>query len=366
MLEFFQHTNSDRTNPRNAARLSTRRMPMNESRVNLARRRLLYHPLFKLWLICAAGLALSEPILVAFPSDSSVAYAQFIVLIASTVLFVVGILFTAAAIDDSEEPTPAWLKIIETFNGEVLLELLLLCEGWIFILTSPGLAALRCFRVFRYLWYFEMMRIRRKNPIYLLYHAARLCVVYIKKLYIEIFTSGSKGALVVLGIYFYMSYILGVVFWLKTRGWVETRQCDTLVHCMWTMMRLTFYDEKGFDFVKVMFDVKYNALVALLILYMCITAMIFLNGLIGIFGDAFYIVFKEVGPDDDNKSQPDGDEDDEEVQRGVHYDTSASSAVTLDELRASNTSFEVMLTSIVAEKMRLKAELKALREQLKA
>jgi len=53
------------------------------------------------------------------------------------------------------------------------------------------------------------------------------------------------------------------------------------------MLRLTFWDGSGFDYLKSLMDNGSKELVSLLILYMCVSAMVLLNGLIGIFGGAF-------------------------------------------------------------------------------
>eukprot|EP01035_Chromulina_nebulosa_P018063 gene18063-23710_t len=53
------------------------------------------------------------------------------------------------------------------------------------------------------------------------------------------------------------------------------------------MLRLSFYDGTGFDFLTAVIDSKFGGFAVLLIIYLCFSAMILLNGLIGIFGMAF-------------------------------------------------------------------------------
>jgi len=48
--------------------------------------------------------------------------------------------------------TPLKLLVFFTAEGEYILEGFMLTVGWILIFWHPGLAALRCFRVFRLLW----------------------------------------------------------------------------------------------------------------------------------------------------------------------------------------------------------------------
>jgi len=107
-----------------------------------------------------------------------------------------------------------------------------------------------------------------------------------------------------------MAYILGVSFWLRTSNLPlvspeggpngTLSECDSLQHCFLIMMRLTFWDGSGFDFLKSVMDYGDQGLVTLLILYMCISAMVLLNGLIGIFGDAFSGATEDDDDDDDD------------------------------------------------------------------
>jgi len=64
-------------------------------------------------------------------------------------------------------------------------------------------------------------------------------------------------------------------------------ECDTLTHCFLIMLRLSFFDGDGFDYVKSIMDYGNGSWAFLLILYMCFSSLVLLNGLIGIFGSAF-------------------------------------------------------------------------------
>lgn len=71
--------------------------------------------------------------------------------------------------DDSPKTALSYIRIVLTFlrtrypirflvhvlyrsNGEHVLSFLCLVGGWSFIFVKPGVAILRCFRVFRMLW----------------------------------------------------------------------------------------------------------------------------------------------------------------------------------------------------------------------
>jgi hypothetical protein len=41
-------------------------------------------------------------------------------------------------------------------SGEYVLSFLSLLNGWVFIFYKPGIASLRCFRVFRLLWFYQI------------------------------------------------------------------------------------------------------------------------------------------------------------------------------------------------------------------
>ena len=77
-----------------------------------------------------------------------------------------------------------------------------------------------------------------------------------------------------------MAYLMGVAYWVKTGTWGlispeggpngNVSECDTLPHCFWIMLRLSFWDGSGFDYVKSVMDGGDNVLTAILIFYMCV------------------------------------------------------------------------------------------------
>lgn len=80
--------------------------------------------------------------------------AQICVLSISTALFLFGVFFTAYLFDVDDSSTLE--KVLLTFSGIEFYELLCFLWGWIFIFIAPGVAALRCFRIFRLLHYLEL------------------------------------------------------------------------------------------------------------------------------------------------------------------------------------------------------------------
>eukprot|EP01041_Mallomonas_annulata_P003680 gene3680-7321_t len=212
---------------------------------------------FRIYIIISGAFAIVEPILVAYRPEGVIFRAQVIVLVISTVLYPIGII---ATILHMREVSPIGVsynslrkKIKSAFDGEVLMELVCLIIGWSCIFVRPGVAALRCFRVLRFLWYFEFFPAERGSFLYVPSVIFHICLRYIEKLRIELFTAKSRGAIVILILFFYISYILGCVFWVEIglKFYVHTDdtdqvKCNTVTNCMLTMMRLAFYDDDEF------------------------------------------------------------------------------------------------------------------------
>eukprot|EP01119_Soliformovum_irregulare_P002208 TRINITY_DN12496_c0_g1_i1.p1 TRINITY_DN12496_c0_g1~~TRINITY_DN12496_c0_g1_i1.p1 ORF type:complete len:356 (-),score=62.64 TRINITY_DN12496_c0_g1_i1:25-1092(-) len=252
------------------------------------------HRWFKIFIITSICFAASEPILIAFPNETN--YAQKVILAASTMLFIFGYLATMAMM-------PPDVSLKKRFRAalfpEVWIEIICLLVGWAFIFEDPALASLRCFRIFRFFWYSEFYRAQRGSPFYALTFFCHMVLQYLERIGRELFTTSSKGGVIVLGFFFYIAYIVGATFWQKTHQWdlpaadsdVTAESigdgCDTLPHCFFIMLRLSFWDGSGFDYVKTLMDSGSPGLVVLLIVYMCASVMVLLNGLIGIFGNTF-------------------------------------------------------------------------------
>jgi hypothetical protein len=181
---------------------------------------------------------------------------------------------------------------------EVLIELLFLILGWSLFFENYAISMLRCLRIFRYVWYGEYYVCDRKNPLqfYPTFYS-HLLLQYLEKVGRELFTTATRGALAVMGIFLFVAFVFGLIFWQITQNWrlnspeggnsSLVSQCDSLKHCFLIMLRLTFYDGDGFDFIKSLMDANEDGLAFCLFIYMCATSLILINGLIGIFGTAF-------------------------------------------------------------------------------
>jgi hypothetical protein len=125
---------------------------------------------FSFWL-AVGGFALLEPLLCARARTPINISLQTFALAVSTFLYFVQLIGVATTEWDKIQAVKALgalgsifvpkserhltvMKVIKFFTaeGEFLLEGAMLLAGWILIFWHPGLAILRCFRVFRLLW----------------------------------------------------------------------------------------------------------------------------------------------------------------------------------------------------------------------
>jgi len=252
---------------------------------------------FKVFLTLMVLFTLAEPIVVGFPADGSAYNLQIAILAVCSMLFVIHqiVTFATARNDPAYQDISSLELFQKLFDGEVNLELLCLVFGWATIFENRGLSALRCVRVFRLMWYFELFPNETEEDYdpnehpFSIRRACQLCLLYLERLGTEVTTAASRGATVVLFMFFYISYLLAVVFWNEdgTLNTPEGQTCDTLNNCFIIMLRLAFYDGNGFDFLQATMNNGQHGYTFLLILYLIGSAIILLNGLIGIFGDAF-------------------------------------------------------------------------------
>ena len=124
---------------------------------------------FYFWLI--AGLfTLIEPILCSRYPKGFILRLQVIVLLVSSGLYVIQLLGVATRewekihkmqMEMNDDLVPVVkvkdMKILKLFifftaEGEYMFECACLVLGWVFIFVRPGIATLRCFRVYRLLW----------------------------------------------------------------------------------------------------------------------------------------------------------------------------------------------------------------------
>jgi len=168
---------------------------------------------FKLFLIISLCFALIEPFLVAFP-DTTYPAAQVIVLAVSSGLFLFGYGATMAAMESGS----FFRRLRDGFLSEICIEVICFAIGWSLIFRDPGMASLRCFRIFRFVWYSEFYSAKQGTFFYPITFFCHLVLQYLEKIGQELCTTASKGGIVVLGFFFYMAYVFGVAFWQKTGG----------------------------------------------------------------------------------------------------------------------------------------------------
>ena len=121
-----------------------------------------------------------------------------------------------------------------------------------------GIAAFRCFRILRYLWYFELFASEPSDAPdeewFSMIKACQLCLFYIEQLGHEFLSKKSKGGAVVLALFFYVTYIFAAVFVMGTNLTVFDgdygNACHDLKSCFITLLRLAFYDGTGFNFFQ--------------------------------------------------------------------------------------------------------------------
>ena len=224
---------------------------------------------FHLYFASSSILALSEPWLVGYPAAGGYHDIQIFVLALSTVFYFFGIICMTRLVESTRNMgMKGYFYTI--LQSPVMFEGVCLLVGWIFIFPRPGLASIRCFRVFRLLWIIDMYYgdYNRKNSQMLFFvnvigKNCQLCLRYFKCLGEELTSSNSRGAIVVLIVFFYVTYIVAVIFWID-RGTFEfydpiansnatanpnrlstDSYCITLRSCFITLLRLSYYDGNG-------------------------------------------------------------------------------------------------------------------------
>lgn len=259
---------------------------------------------FNLSLFVSILLIFIELILIAF--DQNTTYIGQVLLLCLTTITMVS-LYAIVVIYikkiDNEMTTVSALK--QALVSELYLELFFLLIGWIFLYAKSPFAIFRAFRIIRYLWYSEYYVADKNDNIigfYVIFYS-HLLLQYIEKLGIEIFTTATKGAATILGLYMFVTYIFAVVYWQLTHHMPlvspeggnsgTLSQCDTLRHCFLIMIRLTYADGDGFDYIKSLMDADHMFLATILYLYFLLSAIALINGLLGIFANSFSTIVLE-------------------------------------------------------------------------
>lgn len=288
------------------------------------------------WIIATLCLAV-EPALVKYTPDEVIYDIQIFVFIVSTGFFVlqtVSLVFAlkpwnATVKQSTKVPWLARWSRSKSFNssdalrgiifyfthvifkrGYVLFELIFIIIGWVAIIANKrGIACLRVFRVFRVLWYHEIKALRpllfaKDTKIFKIaiehdstvIRAMKKIVTALNKLGSEMFTLTGRGGLLLILVFFYLAYTMGVMFTFDasdlqlggkfTDSGLPDKLCFSVRECMYVMMRLSFFDTTGFDYMSDVYAqhklMYYGGLI-----YMMVSSIGILFGLLAIFKAPF-------------------------------------------------------------------------------
>ena len=231
-------------------------------------------------------------------------YYQSIVLIASSILYVIGIILTFIHVIDDDDLISPFTKLYYIMDNESFTELFFLSFGWGTIYALPSVSVLRCFRIFRMFSYFEIaqfdilnytcgcvlrkcFRLRGVDLNNRYFSPSQLSGVFVdffQRLSIELASSRSSGFIVMFTMYFFITYLMSVIYWIEFG--VNYDACSTLSQCYITLIRLSLFDVTGFDFLQDIVDTSIGFTV-LLSFYMIVCSSVFFYGALTIFHLAF-------------------------------------------------------------------------------
>jgi hypothetical protein len=103
-------------------------------------------------------------------------------------------------------------------------------------------------------------------------------------------TSETRGGLFLIVVLLYLAFVFGVTLWIETGA--SDNSCHRLGSCIYTVLRLTFFDGNGLDYAFSLVD-HHKFLFVLLMAYLAVSAFGVMNGLIGIFGTVFAVASEE-------------------------------------------------------------------------
>ncbi len=173
---------------------------------------------FKVYLFTSTSLSIIEAILVAFPPSIPNLLGQQIILAISTGLFIAIVCAIYSFVPHHANLSP-WFKLKHIMTIENIFEFFTLIIGWVFIFIYPGLAVLRCLRLFRFLWYFEFISAHPQDTLLVwILHCFQRTVDYLEKMFEDTCTRRTPGGMVVLMMFFYVCYVFGASLWVYTQG----------------------------------------------------------------------------------------------------------------------------------------------------
>lgn len=98
-----------------------------------------------------------------------------------------------------------WRKYYATLDYWTQVEASFVVFGWVCLFTIPGIASLRVLRIFTYSKYGRHIDSAHAGLAYLS-HSVCVCAKYLESLCIELFSTKTKGSVVLLAMFFYLSY----------------------------------------------------------------------------------------------------------------------------------------------------------------
>ena len=118
---------------------------------------------------------------------------------------------------------PVFLKkIMATIDHPVWIEVVCFICGFSLLWVEQSLCPLRVFRVIRFVWYATLYNEQdyvTNKMLALCISCFKLVKVYLEKISTELFTQRCNGAILLLSLFFYFSYVTGVIFWSVTEFW---------------------------------------------------------------------------------------------------------------------------------------------------
>lgn len=248
---------------------------------------------------------LAEPILCVYSYNNISLIIQKIIIAFSAILFFIEIIGHITSIDvwdnviviDEEINNYKFfkrilLKILGT--GNYVLEGLCIIGGALSISTNPGIAALRCFRVFRLLWLYEVEIFRDTIKDHLLYlkftedfvqrifELQKFGIKSLKELFGELTLTNRKGrgGVLLLFSFFYISFVISLMLY------IEIDSPTSLFEWWYIMIRYSLFDGLGFDTV---YQISKNHIFifVLLIIYLIVNSFALMNAIMIVFGKAF-------------------------------------------------------------------------------
>lgn len=302
--------------------------------INRARENFAKSYVFWSFLVISSGIAIAEPIVIAYGPDFI--EIQFYLLIIATFLMFFGIYMTAFCFENVPGNPILHIPFHEKIfmlivDGECLIEFVCILVGWVLLFVDSAGAILRCFRIFRFLWYFELTVVENPPDYVPIDHPLSftkvmvLCTKFLNKISFELFTEHSRGGIVLVAMVLFQTYVVALMCWYNepnlTATWGGPTPCADLSDCFFIIFRMIAYDGLALDYLTLTADADYPGYTVLLFLYIILCSIVVYNGLIGIFGANFV-----------EEEEEEEDEEEEAEEEKVVADATDSGLLRYDSI----------------------------------